>query len=214
MDCKLEVIRYAKKLYERQMVNANEGNVSLRDGERIYITPSSVCKELLTPEMIVVCDRQGNQLEGEGRPSSELLLHLYVYDHRPDVNGVVHCHSPYATAYAIARKPIETRAYTEMIFLYDRIPVVDYGAPSTPDIVRGMGRYLEQTDILLLANHGMVSVGDTVMDAYLKAEAGESLAKTLTLAKLLGGEHPLEPEELDKLYAMRREKLGKGPVVS
>ena len=211
---KEQVISIAKKLYERQMVNTNEGNVSIRAQGRIYITPSQVCKELLTPEMIVVTDLEGRQLEGTLKPSSELLMHLHVYGLREDIGGIVHNHSPFATAFAIARKPIATKGYTEMIYLYDQIPVADYGAPGTLEIARGIERYIHQTDVILLANHGLLAVGKDLTDAYLKAESIESIAKTLLLAHALGGEHPLPQKDLDHLYEARKAQLGKDRICS
>ena len=211
-QCREAVVYAAHKIYERQMVNTNEGNVSVCYDGRVYITPSQVCKELLTPEMIVVTDLEGKQLEGTGKASSELLLHLEVYRCRPDVHSVVHTHSPFATAFAIARKPIETKAYTEMIYFYDKIPVAAYGAPGTPAITADVGRVLKMSDVFLLANHGAVAVGRDATDAYLKAESMESLAKTLTINRIIGGEAPLSDEELEFMYRQRKEKLGLGRV--
>lgn len=211
-QCREQVIAIAKKLYARGMVNTNEGNVSIRSGERVYITPSQVCKEFLTPEMIAVTDLAGRQLEGTLKPSSEILLHLHVYSLRGDVGGVVHNHSPFATAFAIAGKPIATRGYTEMIYLYDQIPVAEYGAPGTTEIARGVGKYIHQTDVMLLANHGLLAVGETLTDAYLKAESIEAIAKTLLLAHMLGGERPLPQADLDELYSARKQQLGKDRI--
>jgi L-fuculose-phosphate aldolase len=206
IEIKNQVVEISRKLYERQLVNANEGNVSVRDGNLVYISPSQVCKELLTPEMIVVTNLEGKKIEGELKASSELKLHLCLYSLRDDVGGIVHNHSPFATAYAIARKPIESKAYTEMIYFYDKIPVVDYGTPGTDKIAKGIPQYIHQTDVCLLANHGLVAVGTNAYDAYLKAEVVETLAKTLTITKLIGGEHPLSPQELNELYEMRKNK--------
>lgn len=211
-ECKQQVIEIAKKLYLRQMVNTNEGNVSIRLGDRVYITPSQVNKEHLTPQVIAVTDLAGNQLEGELKPSSEILMHLYVYSLRDDVSGIVHNHSPYATAFAIAGKPIVTKGYTEMIYLYDQIPVAEYGAPGTMRITSGIERYVHQTDVMLLANHGLLAMGNDLTDAYQKAESIESIAKTLLLARMLGGEQPLPQRELDHLYTERKQKLGKDRI--
>lgn len=211
-ECKQQVIAIARKLYDRQMVNTNEGNVSIRLGDRIYITPSQVNKEHLTPGIIAVTDLDGNQLEGDLKPSSEILMHLHVYSLRSDVSGVVHNHSPYATAFAIAGQPIATKGYTEMIYLYDQIPVAEYGAPGTMEITRGIGQYIHQTDVMLLANHGLLAVGTDLTDAYQKAESIESIAKTLLLTRMLGGEQALPQQELDHLYTARKQKLGKDRI--
>lgn len=211
-DIKMEIIKISKKLYDRQMVNSNEGNVSIRSGDKVFITPSQVCKDELTEDMICVTDLEGNQLEGSMKPSSEIGLHLHIYKLRSDIKGIVHCHAPYSTAFAIARKPIVSKGYTEMIVLYDKIPVAAYGAPSTPEIYKDVKTYIHQTDAFLLANHGLVTVGKTLKDAYLLSESVESIARTLFYAHLLGGEYPLTQPELNQLYEMRKKNLGKDPV--
>ncbi|NLU36920.1 MAG: class II aldolase/adducin family protein [Clostridiales bacterium] len=211
-DIKMEIIKISKKLYDRQMVNSNEGNVSIRSGDKVFITPSQVCKDELTEDMICVTDLEGNQLEGSMKPSSEIGLHLHIYKLRSDIKGIVHCHAPYSTAFAIARKPIVSKGYTEMIVLYDKIPVAAYGAPSTPEIYKDVKTYIHQTDAFLLANHGLVTVGKTLKDAYLLSESVESIARTLLYAHLLGGEYPLTQPELNQLYEMRKKNLGKDPV--
>lgn len=210
---KEQVAKVARKLYERQMVSTNEGNVSALADGRVYITPSQVCKGDLTPDMITVTDLDGNRLEGNREASSEIFMHLYIYKARPDVKGIVHNHSPFATAFAIARRPICSKGYTELIYFHDKIPVADYGAPGTPAITQGLGIYLEQTDIMLLSNHGLVAVATDVYSAYLKAEAAEALAKTLAITQLIGGEFALSHPDLDDLYKMRRNNLGKGPII-
>ncbi|NLM60844.1 MAG: class II aldolase/adducin family protein [Clostridiales bacterium] len=211
-EIKLEIIKVAKKLYDRQMVNTNEGNVSIRNGDYVYITPSQVCKDELTEEMICVTDLEGNKLDGTLKPSSEIALHLHIYKLRPDVKGIVHSHAPHSTAFAIARKPIVSKAYTEMIYLYDKIPVVDYGAPSTPEIYKDVKTYIYQTDAFLLANHGLVTVGKTLKDAYLLTESVESIARTLLYTRLLGGEYPLTQPDLEFLYNARKSQLDKDPI--
>lgn len=212
MEIKKQIVKISKKLYERQLVNAYEGNVSVREGNMVFITPSQICKELLTPEMITVSDIKGNHIEGDYKASSEIKLHLHIYNLREDVKAVVHTHSTYATAYAIARKPIESKGYTEMIYLYDKIPLVDYGTPGTDKIAKGLSKYIHKSDIFLLANHGLVALGTTAYEAYLRAEAVESIAKTLTIAKFLGGEYPLSTQELDELYKLRKINLRKNRI--
>ncbi|MCL2741661.1 MAG: class II aldolase/adducin family protein [Oscillospiraceae bacterium] len=204
-----EILEVSKLMYEKGMVNAIEGNVSVRDGDRVYVTPSGVCKGYLEPGMICVTDMEGNLLEGDLKPSSELRLHLAAYAMRGDARSVIHNHSPYATAYAIAGIPIESRAYPEMIVHYDRIEIVPYGTPSTDGIHEGMAGALGRGDVFLLANHGVVSVGKGAFDAFFKIETAESIAKILYLVRTLGGESPLSRPQLDELYAMRRRMYGR-----
>lgn len=208
-----EVVEAARAMYSKGLVNAFEGNCSSKDGNRIYITPTATCKSLLTEDMLAVTDESGNVVEGcQARPSSEIKLHLAAYRLRPDVKAVVHTHSVFATAYAIANKPIVTDAYPEMILLFDKIPVVPYGTPSTDEIYRGMEKYIFDTDVFLIGNHGVVAVGSSAMDAFYKAESVESMAKTLTIAKFLGGEHPISEKNLELLYRRRKERRGKDRV--
>jgi L-fuculose-phosphate aldolase len=198
------IVQVSKMMYEKGMANAFEGNVSVIENDKIYITPSGICKGFLTPDMIVVTDMKGQTLEGKFKPSSELLLHINSYRHRPDIKSVIHAHSPHATAFALANLPIESKSYTEMIMVFDRIPLADYGTPSTDRIFDGVKKYITDYDIILLANHGIMSVGKDVFDAYFKLEAAESIAKVLILARQLGGEKELAPDQLKELQVFRR----------
>ena len=207
-----EIIRVSKIMYEKNMVNAMEGNVSIKDGGRIYITPASVCKGYLEEDMLVVVNESGDVVEGTYKPTSEMNLHLACYRLRPDITSVVHSHSPYATAHAIADKPIKSEAYPELMVVFDHIPVVAYGTPSTDEIHAGLGVYIDKADVLLLSRHGIVSVGRDIMDAFFKIEAAESIAKALIFAKLLGGEVPLSGSQIDTLYQMRKKNYGKDRI--
>lgn len=200
------IIKVSKLMYDKGFVNPYEGNVSVLYDGQVYITPGGVCKGYLTDDMIVVTDLNGNVIEGLYKPSSEIKLHLAIYRLRKDVRAVVHAHSPFATAYAVANKPIETKAYTEMITFFDKIPLAKYGTPSTEQISEGIEEYIENYDLILLANHGIVAVANDLINAFFKLEAAESMAKTLLLTKLLGGEKELPETELEKLYEINRKK--------
>lgn len=203
-NIKQQLVEIAKLMYSRNMVNAFEGNISFKQEDRVFITPSAVCKGFLTPDMIVVTDLEGNKVEGDYKASSELKLHLAAYRLRNDIKGVVHAHTPYATAYALANKPIETKAYPELIALFGKVPVAAYGTPSTDEIYAGINEHIMEYDIILLANHGVMAVGKDSYEAYFKLEAVESIAKTLFLANQLGGVRELPEEKLQELYAMRK----------
>jgi len=202
---KKQIVEISKIMYEKGMVNAFEGNISVLYKNKVYITPSAICKGFLTEEMIVAVDLSGNVIEGGYKPSSELKLHLAAYRFRPDINSVIHAHSPYATAFAVANKPIETKAYPEMIALFGKVPLADYGTPSTDEIYYGVEKHIIDYDVILLANHGIMSVGKDVYDSFFKLESAESIAKVLLLTNLLGGEKNLPEDKLSELYK-RREK--------
>ena len=207
-DC----LKAAKLLYSRFMVNAYEGNVSVRLGDSILVTPSAVCKEELEADDLVEVDiATGETLYAKsGRvPSSETKMHLCIYKSRADVMGVAHAHPPFATAYAVAGKPIETRAYPEMRVLYDRIPLCRYGRPGTDDVNVDIPEVINTHDVFLLSNHGLVAAGPSAMTAAYRLEGVESIAKVLTLTHLHGGESALPRAELDALrdiyYDKRRQ---------
>ena len=200
------ITEISKAMYDKGMVNALEGNVSYKDGNRIYITPSGICKGYLTSEMISVVNMSGELIEGDLKASSELKMHTACYKLRDDIRAVIHTHSPYATAYAIANKPIETKAYPEMIVTFNKIPIVKYGTPSTDEIHEGFCDVIYETDVFLLANHGIVSVNSDLYDAFFRIEAVENIAKVLTITKQLGGEHDLPDEKLQLLYEMHKQQ--------
>ena len=203
-DC----LKAAKLLYRRFLVNTYEGNVSVRLGDTILITPSAVCKEELEEDDLVEVDlASGETLRAkESRmASSETKMHLCVYSNSA-AQAVVHSHPPFATAYAVAAKPIETRAYPEMRVLYDRIPVCRYGRPGTEAVNADVPEALKTHDVFLLSNHGLVACGPSAMVAAHRLEGVESIAKVLTLAQLHGGESPLPRAELDALQEIYFDK--------
>lgn len=204
MKVKSEIIEVAKLLYSKNFATAFEGNISIKDGEKVYITPSAMCKGFLEEDMLVVMDLEGNVLEGRYKPSSESKMHLAAYRRRPDIKSVVHAHPPYATAFAVANKPIESKAYPEMIMVFDKIPLAAYGTPSTEEVYNGIDYYAKDHDVILLANHGVISFGNSAYDAFFKLESAEGIAKVLILARQLGGEKDLPQNKLDELYEIKR----------
>ena len=203
-----DVITVAKRLDEKGILNAIEGNISVRRGDLVYITPSGKNKAYLTEEMISVIDMDGNQLSG-CKASSEHKLHLHSYRTRPDIQGVVHAHPTYLTAYALLNKPLETKAYPEMMIVFGSIQVAAYGRPGTDDIYRDVGRILDKENVLLLANHGAMAVGESVFDAMNSLEAAESSARILSVAKSLGELRNLSDEECQALLQQHEERMGR-----
>lgn len=203
MDAAEEVVFVARLLYEKGLANAYEGNVSLRRGDAVYITPSAVCKGFLKAGQITAIDRDGAVLHARNvRPSSEYRLHLAVYSARPDAGGVVHAHPPYATAFALARRELYTPGYPEALVLYHRIPVAPYGRPSTDDIWKGVPPLLSEHDAMLLANHGALTVGADAREAFYRMESLEGIARVIHLSEALGGAKELPQAELDALHQM------------
>lgn len=200
-EAKEQIVKTAHKLYAKNMLNQFEGNISMRFEDRYLITPSQVDKETLSADMIVEIDEAGNVLNPEcgTKASSEYKMHIQAYKVRPDVMAVIHDHSAYATAYAVAGQPIRTRGFAEMLEFFQEVPVVPYGTPGTPEIAAGFEQYLPEYNAVLLENHGFLAVAPNLQLAFSIAEAVEKSAKILILAKILGGEKPLPDEEVDLL---------------
>jgi Ribulose-5-phosphate 4-epimerase and related epimerases and aldolases len=182
-----EVIEVAKRLDDKGLVNAFEGNISIKRGGKIYITPTGKSKATLTPEKICVMDSEGKQIAGIFEPTSELKMHTAVYKMRDDICGIVHAHPPFMTAYAMAGIPIESKCHAEMIWDHKTIEIVPYGRPGSDEIYAGVKPILDKgRDIMLLSNHGVLSVGTDVFAALNKLESVENAAKILTIAKFVG----------------------------
>ena len=202
-----EIIRYFKKSYELGFVNMFEGNLSARVGDRVLITPSQKNKEQVTPDMLSELSLEGEILSDTGsRPSSEYRMHLALYRLRPDIQAVVHVHSPFATAWALNGRAIRGDLAEVYMFFGGEIPVCGYGTPGTDQVFTDFGRYFvnEDKDTVLLANHGLVAGAGSVDQAFAKAEAAEKLAKILSIAQLTGKPHHLTEREKSALLAKYR----------
>ncbi|MDO4573537.1 MAG: class II aldolase/adducin family protein [Clostridia bacterium] len=216
-NVKADVLKAAKLLYARQLVNAYEGNVSARAGDSLFITPSQVCKEELEADDLVEVDIPSGETvwaRPGRRASSECKMHLCCYRARPDIRGVAHAHPPYATAFAIRRRPIETMGYPEMMLLFGRVPVCRYGRPSTEAVCDEIPAVLVDYEAFLLANHGLCTVGASAMEAAYRLESIESIARVLTIARQDGGEWALpeaEGLEIEQMRRNNRKIVGRNP---
>ena len=201
-EIRRQIVETAHLCAAAGLANAFEGNISIRKGDRVWCTPTQTSKELLTEGQVIVLDMEGNQLEGELRPTSEVLLHLVCYRERPDVSSVVHCHPIYSTAYAQAGEDFVDDACPELqMFFGGRIPCLPYGTPGTPAITSGLDEVLPQYDVILLGNHGVVAVADTPLRGYSKIQSAESIIKIYAARKELFGDKDcsLSPEECELL---------------
>ncbi len=199
-----DIVEVGRRLYARAYIASNDGNISVRlDDRRLMTTPKGVSKGFLTPDMMVVVDYTGRKIAGDRDPSSELPMHLEIYRSRPDVNGVVHAHPPLATGFAVAGIPLTRAVLAEVVTTLGSIPIAEYGTPSTAELPEAVRKYIKAHDGMLLANHGAVTCGDTVMSAYFKMETIEHFAKISLVARLLGRENLLSREEVERLQSLR-----------
>lgn len=208
LEMKQDICEVGRRIYTNGFVAANDGNISVRVGENeILATPTGVSKGFMTPDMIVKVDLEGNLISGKLKPSSEIKMHLDVYKNRKDVKAVVHAHPPVATGFAVAGIPLEEMIMPEMIISLGIVPIAKYGTPSTMEIPDAVREYLDSYDGFLLENHGALTVGTDLFNAYFKMETIELSAKINLSARLLGGVKEISEENVDKLYAVRR-KMG------
>jgi L-fuculose-phosphate aldolase len=199
-----DIVEAGRRMYARGYVASNDGNISARiDESRLMTTPKSVSKGFMTPDMLVIVDYDGKKVSGDRDPSSELPMHLEIYRNRPDVNGVVHAHPPLATGFAVAGIPLTRAVLAEVITTLGSIPIAEYGTPSTAELPDAVRRYIKAHDGMLLANHGAVTCGPTVMGAYYKMETIEHFAKISLVARLLGRENLISREEVERLQGLR-----------
>lgn len=195
------------KMWQLGWVAANDGNLSVRlpDGN-FLATPTGISKSFITPEKLVIIDKTGKVLEAENgyRPSSEIKMHLRCYEERDDVGAVLHAHPPTATGYAVAHVPLDRYTMIETVAAIGSIPVTPYGTPSTYEVPDAIAPYLQEHDVLLLANHGALTVGADAITAYYRMETLELFAKISLTAHLLGGEKEISEENIQKLIDLRQ----------
>ena len=199
-----DIVEVGRRMYARGYVASNDGNISIRlDEQRLITTPKSVSKGFMTPDMLVIVDRDGKKVSGERDASSELPMHLEVYRNRPDVGAVCHAHPPLATGFAVAGIPLTRAVLAEVITTLGSIPIAAYGTPSTSELPAAVRKYIKAHDGMLLANHGAVTCGPNVMAAYYKMETIEHFAKISLVARLLGGENLISRDEVERLQGLR-----------
>lgn len=201
---KEDIVEIGKRLYARGLIVAGEGNLSIRLNEReILATARGLCKGYLSSEHIIKTDLKGKKLSGDSRyePSTELKMHLAVYEERPDVVAVVHAHPPTATGFAVAGVPLDKCVLPEIIVTIGAIPIADYATPSTEEIPDKIRNIIRGRDALLLANHGALAVGKDIYSAYYYMESIEQFAKILLTARILGGERVLDTQQIQRLIA-------------
>jgi L-fuculose-phosphate aldolase len=199
---KADIVEVGRRLYARGLIGGNEGNISVRDGRVLYVTPAAVCKGFLVPECVVRTDLEGRALDGQ-RASTEVLMHTAVYRRRSDVGAIVHAHPPTATGFAVAGIPLDQPLTAEAVVTLGVVPIIPYGTPSTPELAENVGQAICDAQTILLANHGALSVGVDLYQAWERMETLEQVARVALTARLLGHEGHLEAGDVERLVAMR-----------
>lgn len=210
-----EVILVCQLLYQKNLIAATDGNVSVRWGPHYLITtPSGLPKGLTRPEDLVVTDMQGNLAPEECaprngyKPSSELRTHLEAYRQRPDIQAVVHAHPPLATALSVAGVSLAPCVLPETLVNMGTILTTAYATPTSADVPLVIHDLIVNHDALVLDRHGAITVGTSLMDAYTKMEKVENTAMILAVAHTLGRVRTLPVDEVRRLSAKRDALLG------
>lgn len=201
-----DLVHACKKVYENKFVAAYDGNLSVRNSNNSFlITRSGVCKGDVTSEDILEIDKTGKILKGKGKVSTEYKLHLFIYSKRPEVNAVIHCHPIYASAFAVFGDGLTKHIFPEVVLTLGKVPLCDYATPSSNELTKTLEPYVDYSWAFLLKNHGALTVGKNLIDAYYKMEKLEHSAKIIFLARMLGGEKELHLEEVQKLLQISKD---------
>ncbi len=200
---RLEICQVCHWLYDRGYVVSNDGNVSARTPRNtVLITPSGVGKGRMEPHMLVETDLEGHILSGDRHPSSEGKMHWMVYREREDVMAVVHAHPPISTAFAICRRPLKERYLAELIVGLGEVPVTEFAMLSTDEVPDSVRPFVRDHSAVLLANHGALTWGPSLLSAFDRLEVVEQTAKVYYYVNQLGGGVEITREQADQLRSM------------
>ena len=202
-----DIVAVGRRMDARGYTASNDGNISARLGDdRLLMTPRSVCKGFMTPDMMCITDLNGQKLQGDRDPSSEMLMHLEVYRQRPDARAVCHAHPPIATGFAVAGIPLDRAVLAEVLTTLGSIPIAEYATPSTSELPEAVRKYVKAH----VAN--ALTLGTDVLSAYYKLETIEHFAKISLVARLLGRENLIARDEVDRLQGLRTSYGIKAPA--
>ena len=207
-EIRKQICEIGSRMYSRNMAAANDGNISVKLCHKEWLcTPTGCSKGFLSPDMICKVDAKGEPLMAGGRyrPSSEIKMHMRVYEKRSDVNAVVHAHPAYATSFAACGIPLTQPILPEAVTLLGCVPIVKYGVPSTTELPDNIEVFLDNFDAVLLESHGALTWGRDLVTAYHLMESLEFYAQTLYQTKLLGGAKELSQSQVQRLHELREE---------
>lgn len=201
---KQEIIEYGKLAGIKNFTPGYSGNFSARYGDKILITSSGSANGYLSEEELVLMDFNGNLIEGKKKPSSEKMLHAEFYKQRPDVNYIIHVHSPYLSSFACCHIALDEPVMAENVYYFGQIPLAEYGLPSSMDLVEKTAKYFRDYDAVLMANHGFIVGDKTIKDAFLKLELAESYAQVVLNTKLMGGAVLFNQNQVDEINSLKK----------
>ena len=200
VELRRDLVRFSRLLYRLGYMPGTSGNLSVRlDASRLLVTPTGVSKFLLGSADMVIVDLAGRQLNGHRRMTSEVSMHLAIYRHRADVTAVVHSHPPIATAFACVGQGLDEMLCQEAVMTLGVVPLATYAATGTEEVAASLTPFIPDHDAILLANHGAVSYGRNLLEAFQRMETVEHLAHITLVAHQLGAPRTLEHEQIRQL---------------
>jgi L-fuculose-phosphate aldolase len=200
-----DLVEVCRRLHDRRLIGAGEGNVSCRLGkDRLLVTPSGVGKGFLRASDLVVIDRDGKRVRGRGRPSTELLMHLAAYAARPDVGAVVHAHPLTAVAFTVAGVAPPNDLLPEAVLVLGRIAVSPFATPGTDEVPSSLSPFWKGHDVILLERHGALALGKHLFQALDRMETLERVCEVAARARAMGSCEPLPARAVEKVIAAGR----------
>ena len=201
---KQEIIKYGKLAEAKNLTPGVSGNISARFGDKVLITSSGSANGYLTEDDFALIDMNGDVVEGSKKPSSEKLLHCKFYQMRNDIDYIIHMHSPYLSSFASAGIALDEPIMAENVFYFGKIPLAEYGLPSSVDLVEKTSKYFSEYNAVLMANHGFIVGDQSIHDAFLKLTLAESYAQVVLNTKMLGGAKLLTDAQVEEILRLRK----------
>ncbi len=207
---KQEICDIGRRLYTRGYAAGNDGNISYRlSDDAVLCTPTLICKGYMKPEDLCTVDMQGKQISGKRKRTSEVLLHLEIYNSDPSVKSVVHCHPPHATAFGVARAEIPSCILPEVEIFLGIVPRAEYETPGSEQFAKTVRPFIGKANTVVLSNHGTVSWGASVEQAYWHTEILDGYCRILLLAEQIGNVERLPSSKVNELLDLK-ERFGVG----
>ncbi len=211
-ELRREVLRISSLCYERGLLVALDGNLSVRLSDELVLCTQAGChKGFLEDKHLVVIDMDGKKVRGEGQATSEIAMHLACYRERADVEAVIHAHPPICVAFTVAGVSMARCVLPEVVLTLGTVPTLDYATTGTTDLAAQVGAAVTRHDAIMMDRHGAVCVGTDLLEAFCKLETMEHMAKILKAARDLGGIQDLPSDESVHLRSMGLKRYGGPP---
>lgn len=200
-EARIAICDIGRRIYNKDFVAANDGNLSIRIGDdEIICTPTGVSKGFMTEDMLVKIRMDGSVIQGHLKPSSEIGMHLKVYTKNKQIHGVVHAHPPVATSFSVAGFELHPNLLPEAVIMLGTVHVSPYATPGTEEVPNAIEPFIETSKAVLMANHGALTWGKDIYEAYYRMESLEHYAKITMYAKYsIGHFNPLTNQEMSRL---------------